>query len=375
MYILRVSERPTILYPGKGMAAYVLSSAKDFNTLLYSPLPQHGDQNIDINTSNCIQKNFIRRFYSADNFSTINIFKPIKFILLLIYTLFVNLNILFTLPNRKFDLIHIHHPFYSPLLLWAWSNGIPTVYTSHGYDCIRIKNIHFLRILFSLVDIIFCMSNEQINIYSKLYPKKKIIFASNGVDNRLFSSSLKFNERKNRIVCVGSLSWKKDYITILKSVKRFLEVFPQWKLVIVGTGSDKDQLIRLSNDLNISNNVVFAGIKNRTEIANLLSESKIYLINSIQEGLPKSLLEAMASGCACVSTNVGECENVLKSCGIVIKPNSIESTYKALHKLAYNNELANELSIKAIERAHRYSWGNYVHNHINYYDELVNAIK
>ncbi len=375
MEVLRLSERPTKCFPGKGLASYVLSKSHKFNTVFFSPFPENGDKNISINSVTCIEKHFIRRIYSSNHHTGHNNLFSLKYFLLSFYSFFVNLNILFTLPMRKFDIFHFHHPFYSPLVLWAWFNRIPIVYTSHGNDCKRIKDIFILKYLISFVDIIFCMSKEQIKIYSKLYPKKKIIFASNGVDSNIFYPSCNYYERDNTIICVGSLSWKKDYFTILNAASYFFKDNPNWRLIIVGSGSDKQNIINLAKNLMILDYVIFTGVKDRLELAQLLSKAKIYLINSIQEGLPKSLLEAMASGCACITTDVGECENVLNSCGIVIKPKSVNSTYKALITLSSNHDLANKLSMKAMQRIKGYTWTNYIENHVKCYGDLINSKK
>ena len=48
--------------------------------------------------------------------------------------------------------------------------------------------------------------------------------------------------------------------------------------------------------------------------------SKIFAMSSVTEGLPKVLLEAMASGCACVATDVGECRGAVADAGLIVAP-------------------------------------------------------
>ena len=64
-------------------------------------------------------------------------------------------------------------------------------------------------------------------------------------------------------------------------------------------------------------------------------------------GLPKSLIEAMASGCACISSDVGECKNVLKKCGIIIQHKNVMETTNALLKLINNNKISEIYSEKS----------------------------
>ena len=63
-------------------------------------------------------------------------------------------------------------------------------------------------------------------------------------------------------------------------------------------------------DLKIENNIILKGYCNHKEIANTLSKSYLYIQSSISEGLPKSILEGISTGCPIVSTNVGSCRKL-----------------------------------------------------------------
>ena len=131
-------------------------------------------------------------------------------------------------------------------------------------------------------------------------------------------------------------------------MKAFQEVNAEindWKLLIIGEGPEKKKIKNLIEKSNLKDKVSLMGTISREEVADELTTSKIYLINSIQEGLPKSLIEAMASGCACISSDAGECESVIDSAAFLLKQN-ILSTKDAIAKLIRDQRLSSELSKK-----------------------------
>ena len=70
----------------------------------------------------------------------------------------------------------------------------------------------------------------------------------------------------------------------------------------------------------MENNIFLKGYCNHSEIANTLSKSYLYIQSSVSEGLPKSILEGVASGCPIVTTNVGSCKEIADKFGISVEP-------------------------------------------------------
>lgn len=369
--ILRIAERPTKKLPGKGLAASYLSKDIRFITNLCSPYPSRDDINIEINCKNCNEISFTFNKNQSPLTSEERKNKLFLFIRILML-IKANIKIIFLNNFNDYQIIHIHAIWYLPQFYWAMLNGKKRVYTLHGYDSVKIANSKFLRFLFWPVETVFCMTMDQISVFKKIFPNKKYIFASNGVDDKVFYSNKEYKERKNKVVCVGSLSWKKDYETILKSFSIFSKKFEDWRLEIYGIGGEEMKIKKLSNELSLEKKVSFCGTVDRVYLGNILRETKVYLINSIEEGLPKSLLEAMISGCACISSDAGECKNVLTTYGLVVRKKNILETSNALIMLAKDEKYAAKIAEDCQKRGRNYTWPKYINNHYKEYLRLLN---
>src|SRR5438067_5363860 len=114
-----------------------------------------------------------------------------------------------------------------------------------------------------------------------------------------------------RFVQAGRLIEKKGLPTTLRAFAIFLARYPRSTLTIAGEGPLLEELKDLARELGIDNRVGFAGFISQTRLRELLYESHVFLHPSEtgpdgnQEGVPNSMLEAMASGLAVFATNHG----------------------------------------------------------------------
>ncbi|MBN1896590.1 MAG: glycosyltransferase family 4 protein [Candidatus Aenigmarchaeota archaeon] len=90
-----------------------------------------------------------------------------------------------------------------------------------------------------------------------------------------------------------------------------------YHLLIVGSGPEESKLRLLVNDLGMDTRVTFAGF--RRDIPEIMSTTDIFVVSSLSEGLPTSLLEAMAAGAACVVTDIGLPVKHMET-GMVVSP-------------------------------------------------------
>ncbi len=100
------------------------------------------------------------------------------------------------------------------------------------------------------------------------------------------------------VITVGELIPRKNHETCLRALAKL----PGVTLLFCGTGRDEEALRARAQALNGSDRARFLGF--RTDVAALLSASDAFLFPSLQEGLPVSLMEAMAAGLPCVVSNV-----------------------------------------------------------------------
>lgn len=149
-------------------------------------------------------------------------------------------------------------------------------------------------------------------------------------------------------VAVGRLEKQKNLDFLLLSLKEFKRRNGAVKLCIAGEGSEKEYLVQLTKQLDLTNDVLFAGhIQNVEE---LMKRSLAYVLTSNYEGTPNALLEAMALGLPTVVPNnlPGALEYVRHGInGLTYEPNDQISLVKMLERYLYDGELRENVGKQA----------------------------
>lgn len=123
-----------------------------------------------------------------------------------------------------------------------------------------------------------------------------------------------------KLVTVGRLvPWKR-----VDGLLQALTEVPDAGLVVVGDGLERARLEALARSLNVLDRVYLAGARNRDETLGLMAACDIFVLNSIHEGLPHVVLEAMALGLPVVATAVGGTPEVVRhgENGLLIPPDN-----------------------------------------------------
>jgi glycosyltransferase involved in cell wall biosynthesis len=154
-----------------------------------------------------------------------------------------------------------------------------------------------------------------------------------------------------KLISIGRLSKEKGFSTLLMAVHH---IITKWnenvRLFVIGEGPEKGNLMRIVNEYRISDNVIFPGYMNNA--CNVLKHFDIFVMSSITEGMPITLLEAMRAGMPIVATAVGGIPEALEGgkCGIMVPPGNDHDLAKSIVELYDNNKLREELSRNAMIR-------------------------
>jgi glycosyltransferase involved in cell wall biosynthesis len=105
-----------------------------------------------------------------------------------------------------------------------------------------------------------------------------------------------------RVGCVGRLVPAKDHLTLIRSFALVTSVMPEAELHILGDGPCRATISQTAESLGIANRVFLRGVSH--DVAGFLSGLDLFVLSSIDEGLPISLMEAMAAGLPVVSTRL-----------------------------------------------------------------------
>lgn len=213
-----------------------------------------------------------------------------------------------TVARFKPDIIHSHHNWLISSLTRRLFPNIPVVTTCHGTDLRQFQNCLHLRekVLSGCrrLDAAMVLTGAQKEYIVKNYrlPPEKVFVTGAGYNDSLFTTGAKPSPRPVQLVYAGKLLNAKGLPWLLKALKTITT--PEWRLHIVGGGSgkEKDECIRLAQDF--GERVVVHGQIPQARLAVIFKKAHIFVLPSLFEGLPLVVMEALASGCRVVATDL-----------------------------------------------------------------------
>jgi glycosyltransferase involved in cell wall biosynthesis len=143
-----------------------------------------------------------------------------------------------------------------------------------------------------------------------------------------------------RLICVGRLSPEKGQAGLLQAVAAVARDIPDLKLVIVGDGPDRGALDALVRDLNLPDQVTFAGRLSEQDTLREIAASDILVLPSFMEGLPIVLMEAMAVGVPVIASRVAGIPELVTDgeSGLLFTPSDWSELAKCIETLSTSVE-------------------------------------
>jgi GalNAc-alpha-(1->4)-GalNAc-alpha-(1->3)-diNAcBac-PP-undecaprenol alpha-1,4-N-acetyl-D-galactosaminyltransferase len=161
--------------------------------------------------------------------------------------------------------------------------------------------------------------------------------------------------RDKTILAVGRLAPQKNFDILLNIWQRLSIQFPDWKLRIIGEGPERVFLEKLIMELNIKNSVELCGLSKN--IWSEYSRSRLFVLTSKYEGFPNALLEAMASGCSCISFDCpsGPSELIKDGInGILVENRNTDLFASSVTRVIESEEFQIETSARAMSVREKY---------------------
>ena len=172
---------------------------------------------------------------------------------------------------------------------------------------------------------------------------------------------------------VGNLTRKKNQQMLLHATARLRERIPNVRLVVVGTGPLDESLRRLAARLRIDDRTIFTG--SRKDVLELLPGFDVFCLSSQFEGLSIALVEAMATGVACVATAVGGMPEVIEAnvSGLLVPPGDAGALTTALERVLLDETLRSNLGNAGSIRATSFDIGRAARRLQALYEETIAA--
>lgn len=269
------------------------------------------------------------------------------------------------LKRNSYDIIFDNSPL-SSFLSRFFKSSSKVIYLEHNIWSAYNKVTYWLnKLTYKKNNEVICCSNEVFQSNGKVglvlnnaIDVKKI---TEQVDNSDYSirSELGISDDTRIIVSIANMSHRKNHILLIKAFESIKS--SNVKLIIVGQKKEAFDSLNeyVSKSLRKQDIVLYGPSSN---VAKILSESTVFSLTSYQEGLPISLLEAMALGVVPVCSNVGGISDTIgRDCGFVFESDDKENLVKYLEKILNDPYGYNEMSSLCVQRiTNLYSLNEYV---------------
>lgn len=195
---------------------------------------------------------------------------------------------------------------------------------------------------------VFCVSDavRKMFIHHHYFPSKKVTTIHNGIDADKFQPSFDYKDKFRREMgipqdalvfgSIGRLECVKGYDVAIELFKKLIsnKILREIWFVLVGNGSQFETLMQMAADLGVKDKIRLISFTDKPwEIYPALD---VFLMPSLNEGLPLSLLESMACGCCPIAMGVGGIPEVITSpeLGWLVPPNDKHRFYEAMKEAA-----------------------------------------
>lgn len=272
------------------------------------------------------------------------------------------------LRRERVDLVHAHQYtpfFYGVTARLPWRRP-PVLFTEHGRwfpDHPRPKRIIVNRLLLRQSDRVVGVgqSVRQALIHNEGIPARRVDVIYNGINFAAFSGDFSdpgatrreigIGDGELMIIQVARLDPLKDHATAIATLEHVVRRRPEARLVLVGEGPERAQVEALVRERGLTPWVRFLGL--RTDIPRLLRAADLFLLTSVSEGIPLTIIEAMAAGLPVVATRVGGVGEIVHEGRTGLLAPSGDHEALALHslRLAESSELRAEMGRLGRQRA------------------------
>lgn len=279
------------------------------------------------------------------------------------------------------DVIHYHAEGPCVPLGLAKRAGIRTVATIHGLDWQRAKWGKFAstyikmgeRAAATKADGLIVLSKSAQSYFEEAYGRTAT-FIPNGIEPKQPRPVNQIKEKwsldaGSYLLYLGRLVPEKRPELLIEAFKK---LDTDKSLVIAGGGSDTSEYeASLRVAAQGDPRVLFTGFINGEPLAELYSNCYSYVLPSDVEGMPMSLLEAMAYGCCCVTSDIPECADVLADAGVTFLRGDAASLRASLESLLADRARVAAMGDAANKRVlSTYNWGSVVARTLDLYKEI-----
>lgn len=231
-----------------------------------------------------------------------------------------------------------------------------------------------MKLIASKVDGWIFQTQDQKEWYGDSVDIVKSIIIPNAIDEHFLNQPYS-GARTKKIVSVGRLMPQKNHALLINAFAKISNHFPDYTLHIYGEGPLKEELEKKAISLSINNKIFFEGYVK--DVAPLIKDASLFVLSSDFEGMPNALMEAMALGLPCVSTdcNGGGARFLISNDqnGILVPQKDTDALANAMIEILSDGDKALNMGIEANKICAKLHPTTIYSMWENFIDEIINS--
>jgi glycosyltransferase involved in cell wall biosynthesis len=261
--------------------------------------------------------------------------------------------------------------FGVPYIVWGRGSD---VHLSRGYERFILKPV------LKKADAVIVLT-EDMKKDVGAFCDRDVSVIPNGVDLEKFNNlskkdlraKLQIGPDEKVITFIGRLHPVKGVLYLIKAMNLVKDKEPKAKLLLIGDGEDRDALKETANKLNLERFVTFLQQIPAQNIPEYTVASDVFVLPSLSEGFPLTVLEAMASGLPIVTTRVRGLPEIVTEGenGFLVEPKNPQQLAEKILLILKNDELRLKMSLNNREKAKQYRWESVVDKLEKIYFEIT----
>lgn len=284
--------------------------------------------------------------------------------------------------KSNYDVIHAHSHLYFSTNLCAVLRNIsssPLIITNHGLNSQTapswLQDLYTrtgAKLTFVAADKIICYTETEKRKLNNLgIRSQKISVIHNGIDTDLFVPTKKYSDKKN-LLWIGRYVEGKGIRYLIDAFKILTARFHGLSLTMVGKGPEKNRIIQKIIDLKLEKSIIIKDFVPNSKIVDLYQSSSVFVLPSLEEGVPRTILEAMSCGIPVVCSRLPQLVDIVEGCGFLVPVKDPQALADGISELLSNASLAKRFGENGRERViENYSWKDTVQETILLYEGLV----
>ncbi|MDW5562360.1 MAG: glycosyltransferase family 4 protein [Methanomassiliicoccus sp.] len=284
--------------------------------------------------------------------------------------------------RSEMDIIHAHsHLSFSSGLCAAFRHvrSTPLVITDHGLisqtASAKFQDLYLptvARWIYRSADGIICYTEvEKAGLVELGIPEEKIAVIHNGIDTGLFRPASP-REESEQLLWIGRYTPGKGVRYLIDAFAQLKKDNPRLSLLMVGKGPEKAAIAERVRELGLNGSVIMNDFVPNDELPDIYRRSRAFVLPSIEEGVPRALLEAMACGVPAVCTSLPQLVDIVSGAGLLVPVRDSRAIAEQLSRILSDDALSARLGEVGTERVRsQYSWDDTVRRTLSYFEGII----